>query len=90
MTEKKKLHNLKVENYVLFGGLAEDLSPGDSLSDSSEGLLQRGKVGVKIYRGFCNKNQVVGTSKDYYFLKNLFNLFIFGCVGSSLLRTGFL
>ena len=39
-TEKKTktLHNLKVENYVLFGGLAEYLSPEDSLLDSSEGL----------------------------------------------------
>jgi len=33
------MHNLKVENYASFGGLAEDLSPGGSLSDSSEGLL---------------------------------------------------
>ena len=31
--KKKKRHNLKVENYVLFGGLAEDLSPGGSLSE---------------------------------------------------------
>ena len=36
---EKKMHNLKVENYVLFSGLVEDVSPGDSLSDSSEGLL---------------------------------------------------
>ena len=35
------MHNLKVENYVLFGGLAEDLSPGGSLSDSREELLRR-------------------------------------------------
>ena len=35
----KKLHNLKVETYVLFSGLAEDLSPRDSLSEGSEGLL---------------------------------------------------
>ena len=27
-----KVHNLKVENYVLFGWLSEDLSPGGSLS----------------------------------------------------------
>ena len=36
---KKKLHNLEVENYVLFSKLAEDFCSGDSLSDSSEGLL---------------------------------------------------
>jgi len=33
------MHNLKVENYDLFSGISEDLSPEDSLSDSSEGLL---------------------------------------------------
>ena len=43
----------------------EDLSPGGSLSDSSEGLLQRGREGARVYRSFCNKEQVVGTSKDY-------------------------
>ena len=32
---------------------------------SSEGRLPRGKGGARIYRGFCNKGQVVGTSKDY-------------------------
>ena len=63
--KKKKKHNLKVENYVLFSRFSEDLSPEDSLSDCSEGLLRRGQGGTRIYRGFCNKNQVVGTSKDY-------------------------
>ena len=38
--KKKKKYNLKVENYILFGGLAEDLSPEGSLSDVPEGLLQ--------------------------------------------------
>ena len=61
----KKIHNLKVENYVLFGGLPEDLSTGDSLSDTSERLLQRDKEGARIYRSFCNKTQVVGTSNNY-------------------------
>ena len=41
----------------------EDLSPGRSLSDSSEGPLQRGQGEAKII--FCNKDQEVGTSKDY-------------------------
>ena len=44
---------------------SEDLSPEDSLSGSSEGLLRRGKGGPWIYRSFYNKNQVVRTSKDY-------------------------
>ena len=48
-----------VENYVLFSTLAEDLSPEDSRSDSSEGLFPRGKGGAKIY-----KKQVFRTSKD--------------------------
>ena len=32
---EKKMHNLKVEDYVLFGGLAEDSATGGNLSDSS-------------------------------------------------------
>ena len=59
------MHDLKAENYVLFGGHIEDSSPVDTLSNHSEGLLQRGKGGASIYRSFCNKNQVVGTSKYY-------------------------
>ena len=35
-TSTKKNAQLKVENYGFFGGLAEDLSPEDSLSDRSE------------------------------------------------------
>ena len=56
------MHNLKVKNYVLFGGFSEDVSPEDSLSDHSEGLLQRSKGEARIYRSFGNKIQVVGTS----------------------------
>ena len=61
----EKMHNLKVENYVLFRGHTKDLSPGDGLSDSSEGLFQRGKGGARIHRSFYNKKQVAGTSKYY-------------------------
>ena len=61
----KKIHNLKVENYVLFSRLSEDLSLEHSLSDSSEQLLQRGKGGAS----FCNKDEVVGILKDYCPLK---------------------
>ena len=56
-------------NYGLLGGLAEDLSPGRSLSESSEGPLTRGEGGAGIYRGFCHKGQAVGTSKDDCSLK---------------------
>ena len=38
----KKMHNLKVENYIVFRGLV------DSFSDCSEGLFQRGKEGARL------------------------------------------
>ena len=47
------MHNLKVENYVLFGGHTEDVSPGDSLSNSTEG----DKGGAGIHRSFHNKTK---------------------------------
>lgn len=52
----KKKHNLKVENYVLFGRFPEDLIQ-DNLSESSKGLLQRGKKGARVYRGFPKTNK---------------------------------
>ena len=53
----KKTHNLKAEKYFLLGRLSEDLGPEDSLSGSSQGLLRRGKGGVRINRSFGNKHQ---------------------------------
>ena len=44
---EKRMHNLKVENYVLLGRIAKDLGLGCSLLDSSERLLQRGKGGAQ-------------------------------------------
>ena len=35
----RKMHSLKVKNYVLFVDKTEDFSLKDSLLDSSEGLL---------------------------------------------------
>ena len=55
MSTEKKMQNLKVENYVLFGRFSEDLSPEDSLSDRSEEVLQRGKGGARIHRSFATK-----------------------------------
>ena len=55
--DRKQNPRPKGENYVLFGGLPEDLSLGYSLSDSSEGLLRRGKGGARIYRSFCKNNK---------------------------------
>ena len=63
--QQQQKHNLRGENYVLFSGLAEDLCSGGSFSDSPGGLLRRGKEGARIYRGFCNKGQVVKRSKHY-------------------------
>ena len=44
----RKMHNLKVENCVFFGGLSEDPCLEDSLCDGSEGLLWRCKGGARI------------------------------------------
>ena len=61
---------LKFESYVLFCILQARKT---GLSDISEGLFQRGKRGregvARIYRNFCNKDLVVGTSNDYSYLK---------------------
>ena len=47
----------------------EDFSPGYSISSNSEKLLPKRQMGSQeIYRSFCNKDQVVGTSKDYWLL----------------------
>ena len=45
----------------LLADKTEDLSPGDSISDSSERHLLRGKGGPRV---LFNKDQVVGTSKE--------------------------
>lgn len=46
--KKKKKHNPKVENCVLFGKLSKDSNREGSLSDSSVEVLQRGKGEVRI------------------------------------------
>ena len=43
------MYNLRVVSYVLFG-LNEDCSPGGSISNSSERLLQSGSGGKSIYK----------------------------------------
>ena len=48
MSTEEKRHNLKVENYVLFGVPTEDLNLRDGLSDSSEELVQRDKEVARI------------------------------------------
>lgn len=51
LCQLKKMQNLKVEHYILFGGISEDLSS----SDSAEGLLPKGKGGARMYRSFATK-----------------------------------
>ena len=63
--DEKHTHHLKGENYVLFSRYTQDISPGFSLSDSSEKVFQRGKGGARIY-SFCKKkkkNQEVENEK---------------------------
>lgn len=54
----EKCATLEVE-ILLLCGHTEDLNPGDSLSNSSDGLLQRGKG---VSQTLC---QVVKLPKDY-------------------------
>ena len=65
MLTYKIVHNFKVESYVLFSGQTDNSSLRHSVSGNSERLLQCGKGGARIYRSFCNKDQVDGTSKNY-------------------------
>ena len=43
----------------------EHVSLEDNLSDSSEGLLPRGKEGARICKTFATKKLVIRTPKDY-------------------------
>ena len=63
--KKKKSTAWKLRIMFYMVDKTEDLSPGCSLSDSSERLLWRGEGEVRIYRSFCNKDEIVKTSKDY-------------------------
>ena len=47
----------------------EDLGWGHCLSDSSKGLLQRGEEKPWYTHSLCNKNHVIGASKDYCWFK---------------------
>ena len=48
LTEKKKMHSLKLRIMFYLADNTEDLSLGHSLSGSSVGLLQRGKGEAKL------------------------------------------
>ena len=60
------MNNLKVESYALFGGHSEDFNPGRQDSQITlRDCSKEARGGGRIYRSFCNKDQVVVTSKDY-------------------------
>jgi len=60
LTEKKNIYiyNLNIENYILFHRLTEELNPGYSLSDSSEGLSQKGNEKPGYIGGSAKQKQV--------------------------------
>ena len=55
--------NAQPEGWVMFYLVdkTEALSPEHGISDNSERQFRKGKWGAKIYRSFCNKDQVDGT-----------------------------
>ena len=57
------MHNFKVENYVLFGGISEDLSPEKSSQIALRDCIE--EVREDLYE-FHNRSQVVRMSKDYF------------------------
>ena len=65
------MHNLNLRIIFYSVDKTEDLSLGDSISDNSEKLLLGGDGGARIYRSFCNKDQVVKTSKYYCYEKSM-------------------
>ena len=52
VVNRRKIQSLTVVSYLLFRYLTEECGPGDSLSESSEKLLQRGKGGARIYASY--------------------------------------
>ena len=53
------MYNLKVMNYVLLGNFTQDYSLGNSFSDDSERLFQRGRGGGRIYKSFLLKKKYI-------------------------------
>lgn len=60
-----KKHNLKVENYVLFGGFAKDLNNETASWIALRDHLKEVREKPENIRRFCTRNQVVRTLKDY-------------------------
>ena len=62
---EKKMHNLKVENFILFSKLVRDLNLGYRLVDSSERLFQRGSGGRSVYKALV-KGSVIPLGTFFY------------------------
>ena len=54
----KLLTEQNIENYILFHRLSEELNPGYSLSDSSEGLSPKGNEKPGYIGGSAKQKQV--------------------------------
>ena len=73
---------------LLFSGLAEDLSLGNSLSDSSQGLFQQGEEGTGMYRNSnkptklknLNITRLLLIKENQTSQVNEFNVFVCVCV----------
>ena len=60
------MQNLEVESYVLFCGHSEDFKPRRQDSQiAPRDWSKEVRGGARIYSSVFNKDQVVGTSKDY-------------------------
>ena len=79
------MHNLKLDNCVLFGRLTENYSLEHSLSDSSEGLFQRGREKPGYTSVFAGEKNVVEHQKINANHKKqtsqVYDFSIFLCIG---------
>ena len=75
MSTEKKMHNLKAENYVLFGGLTEDYNLGYKISESSEGLFRRGKGGTERKNTCSQTSRITTNHKNRHLKLMIFVLF---------------
>lgn len=57
------MYKLRIKFYL--EDKTEDINLGYGISDNCERLLPRDKGDARIYGSFCNKDQIVRTSKDY-------------------------
>ena len=77
------MHNVRAVSFICFHRLIEDYSPGDSLSDTSEELIQRDKGGgARICEFFLLEKNIhkhqktTANHKKYTFQVKIFNVFL--------------